>query len=125
MRGSVGSAWSCSGDMYASVPLSTPPANVRVVRSLKSSLASGGGDCARPKSSTFTRPSASTMMLRGLRSRWTMPRRCAALTASATGTAIRMSSAKGSPSAGIVSARVRPETSSMVRKRRPSASSME
>ena len=38
---------------------------------------------ARPKSSTFTVPSARTLMLAGFRSRWTMPCSCAASSASA------------------------------------------
>ena len=38
---------------------------------------------ASPKSSTFTRPESVTMMLPGLRSRWTIPAACAALSASA------------------------------------------
>ena len=38
---------------------------------------------ARPKSSTFTVPPSRTLMFAGLRSRWTMPRSCAASSASA------------------------------------------
>ena len=43
-----------------------------------------GNDRANPKSSTFTTPSAPTMMLSGLRSRWTTLMACAARKASAT-----------------------------------------
>jgi hypothetical protein len=38
---------------------------------------------ASPKSSTFTVPSARTLMFAGLRSRWTIPSSCAASSASA------------------------------------------
>ena len=38
---------------------------------------------ARPKSSTFTVPSARTLMFAGFRSRWMMPCSCAASSASA------------------------------------------
>ena len=51
---------------------------------------------ARPKSSTFTVPSALTLMLAGLRSRWTMPCSCAASSASAICRAIGSASASGS-----------------------------
>ena len=41
---------------------------------------------AMPKSSTFTVPACVTMMLSGLRSRWTMPASCARVSARSTGT---------------------------------------
>ena len=43
----------------------------------------GSSALASPKSSTFTTPSARTLMLAGLRSRWTIPCSCAASSASA------------------------------------------
>ena len=43
----------------------------------------GSAAFARPKSSTFTVPSARTLMFAGFRSRWTMPASCAASSASA------------------------------------------
>ena len=46
--------------------------------------ASSSTSFATPKSSTFTSPRAVTKMLAGLRSRWTMPRACAASSASAS-----------------------------------------
>ena len=44
---------------------------------------SGANALARPKSRTFTFPAGVTLMLAGLRSRWTMPFSCAASSASA------------------------------------------
>ena len=46
--------------------------------------ASGASALASPKSSTFTVPSARTLMLAGLRSRWTIPLPCAADSADAS-----------------------------------------
>ncbi len=55
---------------------------------------------AIPKSSTFTKPSGRSLMFAGLRSRCTMPRSCAASSASATWPAILSASSTGSgPSA--------------------------
>ncbi len=63
--------WTCSGDMYGIVPITTP-SRVRI------SVGSSELACdpsldppilARPKSRTFTRPSFVTMTLAGLRSR--------------------------------------------------------
>ena len=50
---------------------------------------------AKPKSSTFTVPSSRTLMLAGFRSRWTMPRSCAASSASAICLAIGSASSSG------------------------------
>ena len=50
---------------------------------------------ARPKSSTFTVPSGVTLMFAGFRSRWTMPRSCAASSASAICRAIGSASSSG------------------------------
>ena len=51
--------------------------------SVGASAASGSVALARPKSSTFTVPSSRTLMFAGFRSRCTMPRSCAASSASA------------------------------------------
>ena len=56
---------------------------------------------ARPKSRTFTRPSRVTMTLAGFKSRWTMPRSCAADRASASGTAISKNRERGKPPVGM------------------------
>ena len=56
----------------------------------------GSSALARPKSSTFTVPSARTLMFAGFRSRWTMPCSCAASSASAICLAIGSASASGS-----------------------------
>ena len=56
---------------------------------------SGASALARPKSRTFTVPSARTLMLAGFRSRWTMPCSCAASRASAICLAIGSASATG------------------------------
>ena len=50
---------------------------------------------ARPKSSTFTVPSARTLMFAGFRSRWMMPCSCAASSASAICFAIGSASSSG------------------------------
>ena len=55
------------------------------------------------------------MMLAGLRSRWVMPRWCAAPTASASGIAEVSTRSSGKPPSGIRSASVWPSTSSSVR----------
>ncbi len=68
-------AEACSGDMYSGVPMIDP---ARVSRLASEAL----GPLAMPKSITFTKsvPSVrrSTKTFSGLRSRWTMPRWCAA-----------------------------------------------
>ncbi len=72
---------------------------------------SGADALARPKSSTFTVPSARTLMFAGLRSRWTMPCSCAASRASAICFAIGSASASGIPGAeapGLHSVDARP-----------------
>ena len=57
--------------------------------------AAGSIALARPKSSTFTVPSARTLMFAGLRSRWMMPCSCAASSASAICRAIGSASSSG------------------------------
>ena len=75
---------------------------------------------ARPKSSTFTRPSAVSITFSGLRSRCRMPWRCAAATASVSAIASARKRSIAKPCAGIARPSVSPSTCSMVRKRRPS-----
>ena len=58
-------------------------------------VASGSSAFARPKSSTFTVPSARTLTFAGFRSRWTMPCSCAASSASAICRAIGSASSSG------------------------------
>ena len=57
--------------------------------------AAGSIAFARPKSSTFTVPSARTLMFAGLRSRWMIPCSCAASSASAICFAIGSASSSG------------------------------
>ena len=73
----------------------------RVMRQRRRSLAGARASSAlaRPKSSTFTAPSARSLMFAGLRSRWTMPRSCAASSASAIWRAIGSASSSGSGAA--------------------------
>ena len=59
--------------------------------------AAGSSAFANPKSSTFTMPSARTLMLAGFRSRWMMPCSCAASSASAICFAIGSASSRGIP----------------------------
>jgi len=80
---------------------------------------------ARPKSSTFTLPSGATITFAGFRSRWTIPRSCAAPSASASGTAASNNAPSVMPPGGISASSVFPSTSSMIRKWTPSDSSTE
>ena len=56
---------------------------------------SGCASLASPKSSTFTTPSARTLMFAGFRSRWMIPCSCAASSASAICLAIGSASSSG------------------------------
>lgn len=76
-RASAGPPCNCSGAMYAGVPTAVP-AMVRVASCREVPPV----EAASPKSSTFT-PLLPSMMLPGFRSRWTMPRACAAASAPA------------------------------------------
>jgi len=118
VRWSNGRPSTCSGDMYGTVPRTCPSwvIHASVGRAVASTSSTVEECLARPKSSTFTCLSVVTMTLAGFKSRCTMPRSCAAATASASGTAIASSSAAGMPAAGINRLRARPVTSSMVRK---------
>jgi hypothetical protein len=82
--GVSGSPFTCSGDMYGTVP-STNPACV-TVPAVTATLAfpSFSTERARPKSSTFTYPSGRIMMFSGLMSRCTIPLLWAAASAFAT-----------------------------------------
>ena len=88
-------------------------------------LESAASSLASPKSSTLTRPSRVTITLPGFRSRCTMPRSCAADSASASGTAISKNRVRGRPPGGMRVSRPSPSTSSMARNRLPPASSTE
>ncbi len=72
-RRSTGLPLACSGDMYAAVPRMTPciVATALSVGELRRSVSVGSSvrAFARPKSSTFTVPSAVPLMLAGFRSR--------------------------------------------------------
>src|SRR5690606_27930868 len=68
---------------------------------------------ARPKSSTFTWPSAVSAMLEGFRSRWTIPFSCEAASASATCRAIDSAASSGIGPSARRAASVGPSTSSM------------
>ena len=74
---------------------------------------------ARPKSSTFTVPSARTLMFAGLRSRWMMPCSCAASSASAICFAIGSASSSGIAPRAMRCERSSPSTSSITRARTP------
>src|SRR4029079_14318995 len=79
--GLTSSPATCSGAMYSRVPRSSP---ALVLAGARSNDAVRSNVLARPKSSTFgTTPPAwrSRKMFSGLRSRWTSPRPCAALSA--------------------------------------------
>ncbi len=79
---------------------------------------------ARPKSSTFTVPSARTLMLAGLRSRWTMLSSCAASSASAICFAIGNTSVSGIGPRAMIADRSSPSASSMTSARTGPDSSM-
>ena len=77
LRASAGLAFTCSGDMYPSVPMTTP-GSVAVGKFVASAVPSACVSLARPKSRILTRPSLVTKTFSGFRSRWTMPFSCAA-----------------------------------------------
>ena len=103
LRSDASSPVSRSGEMYASVP-GTSPTAVSV---------SASSNCARPKSSTRTAtspPPSSTSTFDGFTSRWTIPRRCACARPSSTWAAISTASASLSRRARSSSRSVRPRT---------------
>ena len=67
----------------------------RIVQRSRRCCRAGSIAFAKPKSSTFTVPSARTLMLAGFRSRWMMPCSCAASSASAICFAIGSASSSG------------------------------
>ena len=75
LRPSSGSPRNCSGDIYGVVPANTMDSAVSVAP------AGGVSEIATPKSTTFTLPVVEIMMLPGLISRCTMPRRWASSSA--------------------------------------------
>ena len=107
VRGSSGSPFSCSGDMYAVVP-GMVPGSVSAATVSRSSRRSSSTALASPKSSTFTRPRADSMMFCGLMSRWMMPRACASPSASATSEPMRSSSSAATGPRAIRVASVSP-----------------
>ena len=76
LRASVAPPRACSGDMYATVPITTPGvvARLRVSPLDDSSVRT----FAIPKSRILTTLSRVMNTFSGFRSRWTMPRSCAA-----------------------------------------------
>ena len=106
--------------MYAAVPRIMPicvACAVTVGELIASAcdVPAGSIAFARPKSSTFTVPSARILMLAGLRSRWMMPCSCAASSASAICLAIGNASSIGIAPRAIRDDRSSPSTSSMTR----------
>ena len=91
-----------SGEMYASVP-GTSPTAVSV---------SASSNCARPKSRTRIEIGSlsSTSTFEGLTSRWTIPCRWACASPSSTCAAISTAAASSSPSTRSASRSVRPRT---------------
>jgi hypothetical protein len=113
--------------MYAAVPMTTP-AWVACAVSVGDEVTSGDDPSpesafASPKSRTLTPPSGVILTFAGFRSRWTIPRACAASTASAIWRAMASASSTGIGPAAMRSARVSPGTSSSTRARTPPASS--
>ena len=100
-RSSTTAPAACSGAMYAGVPAPLDP--------------SVPSRCARPKSSSFTRPSSQTNTFAGFRSRCSTPREWACASPSAICSAIRSASSTGSGPFSIRLASVSPRSNSMTR----------
>ena len=86
--------------MYAAVPRIIPACvacsdSVGDIDALAAAAPTGSIAFARPKSRTFTVPSARTLILAGFRSRWMMPCSCAASSASAICFAMGNASSSG------------------------------
>ncbi len=129
LRASTFPPVACSGDMYPAVPATTPgwlsaSGALAVVSESPGSSVSSATRFARPKSSTLTTPSRVTITFAGLRSRWTMPRACAAASASAIGTATRSASPSRIPCFGMRPSRVWLGTYSITMKSIPSDDSI-
>ena len=136
VRWSTARPRACSGLMYAAVPRMMP---ARVA------LGIIVGDCvmstllepeptpmidaclASPKSRTLTVPADEILMLPGFRSRWTIPRSCAAAMASAIcramATDLSIGSPRAPPRSAMHSASVWPSTNSITSAVMPDASS--
>ncbi len=120
----------CSGAMYAAVPRIMPISVIAGVvmvgdiEALADIVPAGAAAFASPKSSTFTVPSARTLIFAGFRSRWMIPCSCAASRASAICSAMgSVSDSDIGPRAMIVD-RSSPSTSSITRAHAPPDSSM-
>ena len=112
LRPSSGSPAICSGLMYSGVPITSPV--------FVTFCASTPAAFAMPKSTTFTQSDPSrnfaSMMLSGLRSRWTIPMSCATESASATWRTISPARSGGSaPSRARMSVSFSPSTYSIAR----------
>ena len=119
VRASAARPSSCSGAMYCGVP-TTAPSTVSDRSSVVStdgepSAFSGAIARARPKSRSLA-PDFVSMTLPGLRSRWTIPLRCAASRAAAISAPHRMTSGRGIGPRSSRAASVSPSTSSMTRR---------
>jgi len=118
-RLSTGSPRACSGLMYAAVPRITPALVAALIvgesSGLPTAASTGAPRFAKPKSSTLTVPSDLILMLPGFRSRCTIPRSCAASSASAIWRANARASSSGIRPSLMRSARVGPSTSSITR----------
>jgi hypothetical protein len=100
----------CSGLMYAAVPRMTPACVAAMLMVGESRDGAGGVPpiFARPKSSTFTTPSALVLMLAGFRSRCVISFSCAASSAAAICAAILSASSSGIAPSRMRSASVGP-----------------
>ena len=96
-----------------------------VSRVVRSPMKASSRSLASPKSSTLSRPSGVSITFSGFRSRCRIPWRCAAATASVSPIASDRKRSVAKPRAGIALLSVSPSTYSIVRKRIPSASSIE
>ena len=108
----VGSPRTCSGDMYAAVPMMVP-GSVTIVALVSSCTGPERLYCARPKSRILTRPSVVRKTFSGLRSRWMTPFACAAARPSAISTPIATALRHGSGESLMRARRVSPSSSSI------------
>ena len=119
-RASAGSPSSCSGDMYWNVPITVPCSVIgRSLSSIVSSedmplIAPEPPVLARPKSTSLA-PALVIITLPGLRSRCTMPRRCAASSPEAIWAPQRSTSSSDSGPCSIRSASDSPSIISITR----------
>ena len=127
LRASASRPSSCSGAMYCSVPKISPRSvsGAEAVSCAAGSTMPWLAACsfARPKSRSFG-PVPVSMTLLGLRSRCTIPRSCAAASATATWVATSRASSSGIGPRASRAARVSPSRCSMTRKCVPPCSPM-